>query len=93
MCTDIPIVARADCPVKAECLEDAIAADDDGIRGGLTPGQRWQMFLATAPNKCEMCGNEIIQPTNGRRAFTCSPRCARARHNRRRRMATEGMSA
>jgi hypothetical protein len=90
----------ARCPVAVRCLDAALAEESDvgagyryGIRGGLTPGQRWQMYLAAAPNMCEICGNTIIQPVNGRRAFTCSPVCARARHNRRRRLATEEISA
>lgn len=33
-----------DCPVKAECLQDAIETEEMyGIRGGLNPKERWEL--------------------------------------------------
>lgn len=41
----------AACSVKAECLEDAIAADDDGIRGGLTYEERRALLRRRTRNR------------------------------------------
>ena len=91
-----PLEVCESCPVRIDCLETAMTEEGDvgagyrhGIRGGHTPGERWRLFLSMAPDDCEVCGNKIVQPKHGRRTLTCSPRCARERHNRRRRMTVE----
>jgi WhiB family redox-sensing transcriptional regulator len=35
-----------ECPVRSDCLQDALVSGDDGVRGGTTPGDRRRM---TAP--------------------------------------------
>ena len=88
------------CPVQIDCYQAAMDEEGDigagyryGIRGGTTPGERWRMFLSMAPSQCEVCGDKIVQPKHGRRTLTCSPVCARERHNRRRRMTDKEATA
>lgn len=35
----------ANCPVKVECLDDAMYYGDEGIRGGMTEDERISLFL------------------------------------------------
>lgn len=49
----------ADCPVRTECLEDALSGprnDDYGIRGGTTSEQRRRIHTQRNPRPAAECG-------------------------------------
>jgi len=51
------------CPVRAECLEDALQlqpGDDWGVRGGTSAYQRRQMRRVTRRQTCVGCGSEHL---------------------------------
>ncbi len=72
------------CPIKAECLTDALSDGTfDSVRGGVyfdkfgMPGDRSVRVFAPPPRNCELCETPLPTPgphvTNPRK--TCSDRC------------------
>lgn len=49
------------CPVKAQCLKDAIDTDDwNGIRGGMTPKERRNYASGGTGHVCTRCGDNFV---------------------------------
>lgn len=71
----------AACPVKRECLADALATDDVhyGIRAGLTPRQRKALRI----KPCKWCGDPLGQEPDPRQVF--HPGCLAERRRIRKR--------
>lgn len=62
----------ASCPVKAECLRDALALDErDGVWGGLTSGERRNLRLYgvavrhVQKSSCPVCERELPLEAKG----------------------------
>jgi hypothetical protein len=76
----------AGCPVKDECLVDAVVHESNatahGMRGGLTPRQRRGMSRQRL-TRCEVCGNHFT--TWRPQARFCSPACQRKSADQRQR--------
>jgi len=67
------------CPVRRDCLEEALDHHDTGIWGGLNPQQRNRLRRGrTRYGYCIHCGALYQQPKKTR--ATCSEECRRARH-------------
>lgn len=66
------------CPVRTECLMDALERDDDhGVYGGLTASERATLRTRRRPTACKRCGASFIP---GERLRYCSSACADAAH-------------
>lgn len=63
----------ASCPVRDDCLEDAVRRRDfEGFRGGKTPRQRQDIRLRS--RGCEVCRRVFDKPANHRSRY-CSDSC------------------
>ena len=49
----------AGCPVRAECLDEALARIPDGIAGGLTPAERRRLVRGRAAR--QMSAEELVR--------------------------------
>jgi WhiB family transcriptional regulator, redox-sensing transcriptional regulator len=64
----------ADCPVRFDCLEHAIAnRETDGVWGGYTARQRRRVARGNLPGRVNMSGPEVAP---------CGTKSARQRHRR-----------
>lgn len=54
----------AGCPVRAECLDEALARIPDGIAGGLTPAERRRLFRGRTGRR--VAGEELVRVARGR---------------------------
>lgn len=82
-----PDAARicATCPVKQQCLEDALASGDPhGVRGGLSPNQRARL-PQSQPRACRHCDQPL--PVGVHATTRLHPECIRPWKNVRRRRA------
>lgn len=52
------------CPVRTECLDDALANNYDGIWGGLSEYQRRQIKRKYARDVCPSCTSDLIVQEN-----------------------------
>lgn len=72
-----------ECPVREECLAEAMARETSGwerhgMFGGLTPNQRGDLAGQRVRSEpCPVCATPFI-PTRGKKA--CSPRCSKVRY-------------
>lgn len=70
------------CPVRDECLADALAKGEmDGVRGEMTPADRRQLHRG-ATRACVECGDRFLLAGAPRRV--CSDACAMVRGRRQR---------
>ncbi|MFD8845505.1 WhiB family transcriptional regulator [Streptomyces pseudogriseolus] len=74
----------AACPVRRECLDEALRAEGasigDGVFGGLTADERTELALARATEQAAAQGQAPPQPRTGRRPAPCGTRSAYQRH-------------
>lgn len=80
------------CPVRQECLDDALRMDDNafGIRGGLYPSERRKLtgpMPLPRPTDCRRCG----EPLTGRGLAIYHKECAREAKAERNRMYRAGL--
>ena len=54
----------AGCPVRAECLDEALARIPDGIAGGLTPAERRRLARGRAARR--VSAEELVRVARGR---------------------------
>ena len=54
----------AGCPVRAECLDEALMRIPDGIGGGLTPGERRRLARGRAAGR--VSAEELVRVARGR---------------------------
>lgn len=71
---DAPRAICNGCPVRDDCLADAIGHTEHGMRAGLTPDE-----LKTW-HRCTICGTVFRHPSH--QAKLCSDACRREQHRR-----------
>lgn len=80
---DAARVICSGCPVRDECLDDALLHavpwHDDGFRGGKTPRQRAELRgrVKHERRRCRHCGQDFIGPKS-REAIYCGQTCRNA---------------
>lgn len=73
------------CPVRIDCLDFALARNDEGIWAGYTMRQRRKLRRAQGTTKMVVCARckELYQVQFEDRTSYCSERCKRTEQNRR----------
>lgn len=72
------VIACGLCPVRSECLADALTYDDHsdlGLRAGMSEQRRRKLRRSMRRTaRCQQCGGEFVR--RGTRSY-CSPECVR----------------
>lgn len=83
---DAALAVCSDCPVRDECLRDALAHRERvGVRGGVDLGdatrrRRARDRMKRPPVRCKRCGGEFRPDKGAGRLEYCSEACAAAAH-------------
>lgn len=59
------------CPVRRECLEEALTRNEPGIWGGLTDKQRKALKRPRSRLSCPSCGNKMIHEDRIEVCYAC----------------------
>lgn len=68
--SDVSIICEQ-CPVRVECLVDALRHNDDCVRGGTTKRQRDALKRPRWRTKCPICGGTLTARIEGASHQVC----------------------